>query len=231
MEKADTSTQLLIFKELQTVIARGVHECNNHLAVILTNCDMIQLINTPENTNQKIESIQKRVSLISQILRALSSFSRIEYNKNLETINAKLLLDRVISNLNSSLVDAKIEISVDVSSDLNLATVPEIFEQMIRFLVQNSIDSVNETNVKKINIAAQADKKNIYFKVSDSGQLVEADVAEKMFKPFFTTKDSHLGQGLTLASTYAKLMGGEIKFTQNQEKNCMSVCLPERMEG
>ena len=60
--------------------------------------------------------------------------------------------------------------------------------------------------------------RRIFIKVSDNGKGISPEAADKVFLPFFTTKSSGSGIGLSLCKQIITMHGGKIGFTTEKDK-------------
>ncbi|MGC1390542.1 MAG: HAMP domain-containing sensor histidine kinase, partial [Bacteroidales bacterium] len=92
-------------------------------------------------------------------------------------------------------------------------------------LVKNSIDSINNKTNGKIQInASQSPSSDIIIQVVDNGTGISADQIDKVFIPFFTTKEKGSGIGLSLSRQIMKLHGGTISvFSKPGEETVFSL--------
>ncbi len=99
-------------------------------------------------------------------------------------------------------------------------TIPEItdwgLERIISNLVKNGIDAIERNGT--IEITTGMDKDFIEIQVSDTGKGISAKDIDKIFEPFYTTKDidKGCGLGLTIVSELVKYYNGKIKVKSRQ---------------
>jgi signal transduction histidine kinase len=94
-----------------------------------------------------------------------------------------------------------------------------LINQVIVNLVNNAIDSLLliETE-RKIRLTISKNKGNrIIIKVSNNGILIPVDIQEKIFIPFFTTKENGTGIGLSLSRQIMKQHKGSIGVVSNPD--------------
>ncbi|GAA4012678.1 hypothetical protein GCM10022631_25500 [Deinococcus rubellus] len=87
---------------------------------------------------------------------------------------------------------------------------PVHLEQIILNLLRNALDAVQEMPEAAIALSITADGSEWMLAVRDSGPGLSAEIAERLFTPFTTTKAGGLGLGLSLSQTLAQGMGGEL---------------------
>ena len=99
-------------------------------------------------------------------------------------------------------------------------------EQALLNLVLNAIDAVDAEG--RVEISADASSSEVLrIEVSDDGPGVDAAVIDRIFNPFFTTKDSGTGLGLAIAHRIIEAHNGRI-IVHNRAKGgaCFTIELP-----
>src|SRR5690606_3191570 len=82
-----------------------------------------------------------------------------------------------------------------------------LLEQVIINLLLNAIEAVKEEEEPYISLSAIETKDHIQLKIQDNGAGMSPEIQEQIFTPFFTTKKTGTGVGLTL-SKHIMLMNG-----------------------
>lgn len=122
-------------------------------------------------------------------------------------------------------------VHVDIPQDLHVTLVPRHLFQILWHLVANGAEALPEGG--HLHISAyphtHADgRSGVLLKVADSGPGVSADVAQKMFEPLFTTKEGHLGLGLSLVHRVVDAAGGHVHVGSSAAfPMCVRVFLPQ----
>ena len=102
----------------------------------------------------------------------------------------------------------RVSLKVDAHSPLPEVNVDRLRIQLVLFsLVQNAIEASAQRDFAQVLIGVRADRYAVETSVTDSGAGVPAELAEKLFRPFFTTKSG--GTGLGLASSRASIEAHE----------------------
>jgi two-component system sensor kinase FixL len=120
------------------------------------------------------------------------------------------------------------------AADLRVYADPIQLEQVLINVVQNAIDSLRVSGRSDGRIrlrATRGDGGTVETTVSDNGAGVSAEVAERMFDAFFTTKPEGLGMGLAISRAVVEAHGGRLWATSNTGPGIiMHLSFPEYVE-
>jgi C4-dicarboxylate-specific signal transduction histidine kinase len=106
--------------------------------------------------------------------------------------------------------------------------------QVLLSLLNNSIDAIEQqggAKAGKISLSAFVKEDQYIFQVSDSAGGIQSDVADKIFQPFFTTKEvgSGPGLGLSLSAKIIKDHAGKLEiFQSDKNKTIFQFNLPAK---
>ena len=207
-------------------LAAGVaHEINNPLAVILSQCGVIRDIFDPEygggelsaeeagrQVGEEIEIIEESVYRAQDITQKLLKSSRRTEPKLAET-DVNELVDEVVDGfMEREMKVSNIELIRDYDPNLPYARIdPDQIRQVIQNLVNNAFDAI-AGKPGKITLSTRQQEDAVKIMVSDTGKGMTIDEMEKIFMPFFTTKETGRGTGLGLAISLniVEFMGGSI---------------------
>ena len=205
-------------------LAGGIaHDFNNVLSAIMMATDFLLSAHKPTDPSfQDIMQIKQNANRAASLVRQLLAFSRRQ------TLRPQVLdLGEVLSEatmLLRRLIGEKVTLEVKHARDLwpVKADISQ-FEQVIVNLAVNARDAMPDGGkliVRTANISA-ADAENFHYKgmpaaeyvlveVSDTGTGIPPDIINKIFDPFFSTKEVGKGTGLGLSTVYGivKQTGG-----------------------
>lgn len=114
----------------------------------------------------------------------------------------------------------EIEIEVSTARDLPPVDVDAVqIQQVALNLLRNGMEAmqaIDRSGGNRITVATGLrDNGDVEVRVIDSGCGVPDDIAERLFTPFSTTKDSGMGMGLSLSRTIIMAHGGQLDFRNN----------------
>ncbi len=201
----DTQEHLVQTEKMASlgILTAGVaHEINNPINYIYNGTVAIENYiseNVPEhleNLKPLFDAINTGVTRTANIVKSLSSYSRIE-----KVAFHKCQIHQILENCLTMLFNHyknRIEIKREFHDNLpeisaNESTLHQVFLNILTNAIQ-AIDSVGVITIKTKN-----DKEYVSVSISDSGKGVKKEDLPYIFDPFFTTKDPGKGTGLGLS--------------------------------
>jgi len=115
-----------------------------------------------------------------------------------------------------------ITVYADMSDPLPaLLADPVLLEQVLLNLTRNAIEAMQNTaqsqKILRLQISYDETMQRIQILVIDRGHGISQQVAEKLFSPFFSTKNSGMGMGLNICRTAIEFHGGQLTHSANPE--------------
>ncbi len=157
-----------------------------------------------------LRTIESRSRGLVHFVQAYKSLTQMPRPK-LEPVSVRLLLERVSLLANSTLVTRGIRLYIQPSdADLFIQADVGMIEQILLNLISNAADAVSGRNSPLISLAAEKQADQIRITVTDNGAGMSQEVQEQIFIPFYTTKQSGTGIGLSLSKQIMLGHGGRI---------------------
>jgi two-component system NtrC family sensor kinase len=222
-DRAELKTQLYHTHKLVAVgqLAGGVaHEINNPLAIIASEAGLIRdmlderlgLECTPEAMIKELNEIDKAVYRAKSITQKILSFVRRAEPK-LVPCDVRKLLEDVVSGVKEQEFSVS-NITVVRDYDPNIPELmldPDLMRQVFLNLINNASDAVTEGST--ITLRTRLEDRLVKATVADDGIGIDADQIQKVFMPFFTTKDvgKGTGLGLSISQNIVEGFGGRIE--------------------
>ncbi len=223
------------------------HDYNNMLGVIIGNIQLIQGAGElDDKSRQRLDTVFAAAQRNAELTSKLLGFSRVQA---IETRLASV--NNFIENLQEILatsLTASVKIEASLADDLWFVDIDSAeLEDMILNLAINardampaggilSIETVNKVlddRFVRQNPGSEAGD-YVMISVSDTGIGMTKEVREKIFDPFFSTKEAGMGTGLGLSMVYAfvKRSRGFIKvFSEPGQGTAFHIFLPRAREG
>lgn len=233
-QSVETEHQLIQAGKMATLgeMATGVaHELNQPLSVIKTASSFIAAKikkNEPIDTDilsaltQEIESHVDRAAKITNHMRLFGRKSMLSK----EEVNLNETIRRGFDIFSQQLKLREIEVRWILDDDLpSILADPVRLEQVFINLLINARDAIverasgSDDKVKKeIRITTTHDEQSVTVVIADTGVGIGDSAMNKIFEPFYTTKEVGKGTGLGLSISYGiiKESGGEIRVGNNE---------------
>ena len=112
---------------------------------------------------------------------------------------------------------AQLRIDVNLSKEAVSAAVDAAqFRQVLLNLLLNALDAIGSGGVISVDLKTEPDG-FIELRLSDNGRGLPANLGNRIFSPFVTTKETGLGLGLSISKRIIEAHGGEISATDRPE--------------
>ncbi|WP_117883507.1 sensor histidine kinase [Aureibaculum luteum] len=173
-----------------------------------------------ENTIKGLEVIKEQGNDLMSFVQSYRTLLSVP-EPDKEIVEAKKLLSKVLVLMQQDGVNNKVEIKLDISPDnLELFVDSKQITQVMINLAKNALQSLKNKENGIIKMSAginNANKK--YITVTDNGSGIAPELIEEIFVPFFTTKNSGTGIGLSLSKQIMQLHGGSLMVHSVPDKN------------
>ena len=215
--------RVALLGELSASIA---HELKQPLAAILSNAQAgLRFLNNEPTEVEEVREILKdiaesdrRASEIIGRMRAL--MKKGEARMELRDLNADV--EQVLMLIHSDLVARQVSIETQLSPDLPLVLGDHIqLQQVLLNLVVNGCDAMHASpsDERRLAIETTLDGTGLVrVSVVDRGTGVSPEKLERIFDPFYSTKDHGLGMGLAVCRAVVMAHGGRLWAENNSER-------------
>ncbi len=200
-------------------LASGVaHEINNPLNGIKSCLYAIE--KNPRNIERNkeyMELIDEGISNIELIVKKLLGFAR-QKGENNEAVKITENVEKVLSLLEFRLNQKFVKVTRNYSAKPCVKGDAQLLQEVFMNLIINALDAVDERGEIKINIFEK--NNNAVIEIIDNGGGISQEEIEKIFDPFYTTKEPGKGTGLGLSVSLGIIenMNGTIKVESEKNK-------------
>ncbi|OYZ20761.1 MAG: hypothetical protein B7Y39_10340 [Bdellovibrio sp. 28-41-41] len=201
--KIAESAKMASLGEMASSIA---HEINNPLTIIYGKARQIQSYMESKNPQAMHERAQQdalkiitTVDRISRIIKGLRKISRDASSDSMATVSAKDLVEETLSFCQQRFQQFYIEFRVYMNYTGDVYCRQTELSQVILNLLNNSFDAVSNLEEKWVELSVDNVDNTMVITITDSGRGISKDVQNKIFQPFFTTKEVGKGTGLGLS--------------------------------
>jgi signal transduction histidine kinase len=197
------------------------HEIKNPLTPMKLGIQhMLRVIESSQDNREEIikkisSGLIEQIDNLSNIASAFSDFAKMP-QAEYEEINIRELIKNTIVLFKQSE-----NIKIENNTNAVLPTIIGDKNQIIRILnnlFRNAIQSMEDIEGGLIKIEAKTINEFLVVSISDNGKGIPADLQEKIFVPYFTTKSSGTGLGLAIVKNMMLGMQGNIRFESIENK-------------
>lgn len=213
------------------------HEVNNSLMVILGSIQHIERRLKKEfreisDINRRVEVCKEAINRVKMVIHGLYCFSQEMGFGPKETIPLEEVITRSLNYCREMIKVHSIKLTVSDVPLVSLYCHPFQISQAIFNVLKNADDALKpleDESEKWIRVSFSISSNNVLFiKITNGGPIISQKVKEKLFQPFFTTKEVGQGTGLSLsvAKGIVSEHEGELYLDQNSEHTTFVFKLP-----
>lgn len=227
-EKLQASARLATMGEIASTLA---HEINQPLAAISSyTTGALNLINnaaTPADVNidmlkPALEKASAQAQRAGHIIRSVHAFVK-KREPAREKVSIQALIDSVLPLVELQAQQFFVAIQTSVAPRLPPVLADRVLlEQVLLNLTRNAIEAMQHVAPERRSLRIVAEREeespsqaNVVISVIDRGHGIPADVAERLFSPFFSTKAEGMGIGLNICRTAIEFHGGTMSYADN----------------
>ena len=228
------------FQNVQPVIQKNETDAQQQLVRVLTHEIMNSLTPIISLADTLCEGVEQDTLDHDDLLMALQAINRrsngllqfVENYRKLQRISKPQFEDVRIGDLVADLQhlypDSIFHYEIE-NEDQRLLMDRSHIEQVLINLLKNALEAVENEEIPYIRLTTHlsSNKRDFIISITDNGKGILPEVMERIFVPFFTTKTSGSGIGLSICKQIVTLHGGTITASSKPgDKTTFSVVLP-----
>ena len=219
INEALDETESKAWKKLLSVMT---HEIMNSVAPISSLADTLKgrlqlAIPHLEDTGGTVHDLEVGIDTIKRRSEGLLKFAETYRNlnkiikPNVKKVLVRDLFENLYQLMEPTLDKKNIEMDIVLKdTGLSVEVDPSLIEQVLINLVVNAIEALKDRPNAMIVLSATSNNNKVAIKVADNGSGIPDDVLENIFIPFFSTKKTGSGIGLSLCKQIMMLHKGNI---------------------
>jgi two-component system NtrC family sensor kinase len=201
--------------------ASVAHEINNPIAVIQGNLDLMR-----ETLGAQAAPVQAELQLLDQqvermrlIVTQLLQYARpTEYAGYVEAVDVNQVLENSLVLVAHLLARTRIEVQRELQATARAGINRQELQQVVINLLINALQAMSEGGTLRLRTRDRDDgRMGVLLEISDSGPGLSERVRERLFRPFFTTKNDGNGLGLWISVGLVERYGGSIEGLNRRE--------------
>jgi two-component system sensor kinase FixL len=217
--------RMLHVSRLATIgeMAAGIaHELNQPLTAIANYAQACErLLARPpadlQECRRALREITTQAVRASDIMRRLQTLARSQ-EMNRTSMDLNSLVGPIMGLVHSDARAHGVSCSLNIAPEMPTVTVDSVqIQHVILNLVRNGIEALEAIKGARVLVigAARAGLGEVEISVSDTGPGLDQAIEERIFDPFFSTRENATGLGLPISNTIAKAHGGSLGYRPN----------------
>ncbi len=182
-----------------------------------------------ENEKEGLEDILHAISTIESRSKGLLNFVEIYRNltripkPNFRYFVVRELFDRSLELLQPKISQYNIQIKIKIyPKELKILADPDLIDQVVINLLLNAVDAIKDVPEPQITIVASTNLNNrTTIEIADNGNGIKQDILDKIFMPFFTSKKTGSGIGLSLSRQIMQMHKGSISVRSKPDDGAL----------
>jgi len=166
-----------------------------------------------------LQAIQKRSRGLAKFVETYRNLTKLP-QPVFNSVSGSELLNHIKVLMHEELNREDISLYFDINPpDINITVDEKMFTQVLINLIKNSIPASKGRENKTIHISLkEAENASIKLTVEDNGNGIPEEILERVFVPFFTTRNDGSGIGLSLSRQIISLHGGSINIRSKKDE-------------
>lgn len=170
-----------------------------------------------DDLREGLSTIENRSRGLIKFIDAYREYTSLP-KPNMTTIKLKDLVDKVAQLMKNEIKKTKIDFQHHVSSEyLTIHCDIEMIEQVLINLLKNAVEALADTESPKLELIGRYDENMIKIEVIDNGPGIIKEALEHIFVPFYTTKRTGSGIGLSLSRQIMQMHNGTLSVVSTPD--------------
>ncbi|MCA8962653.1 MAG: hypothetical protein KDC38_19140, partial [Planctomycetes bacterium] len=225
-ELSDTRAQLRRARELASLgeMAAGIaHEVRNPLGSIRLYATMLEEDLTDRPSEQTVAAkIRGAVQHLDAVVGDVLTFAR-ETNLRCEEVEAASLFEQALTACADVIDQTTTDVSAEIDADLHVFCDPSAVHQALVNVIRNACQAMADSDrPRRLDLGAHEHRAldpsgtripMLALTIRDTGPGIPDDAIDRLFNPFFTTRDTGTGLGLAIVHRILDAHAGRIQIT------------------
>jgi len=238
-EAARQQQEQLVYVSRQTILgelATGIaHELNQPMTAIVNYAQAaLRRVQSNEWSREELTACLAKTSqqalLAGEIIKRLRRLVSRRPPEQTETDLNDTIRD-VVEMVRSEAASRDVHVKLELPDKLPHVRADRIqLQQVMLNLVRNSFEAMHDTPAEERRLSVESrilDRESVAVSVTDHGEGCEAQDLDRLFEPFYTTKDQGLGMGLSISRSIIESHGGRLTAQANSTRGLtMEFTLP-----
>jgi signal transduction histidine kinase len=210
--------------ELSSTIA---HEIRNPIAAAKS---LVQQMGEDPTSVENVEYAQVALDELDRVERRISHLLRFakEEDYTFDNVNIAAVVDSALTQMKAKLDTAKVQVARNYIGGPVVVADPEKLRQVFSNVLDNAIDALQDVaEERRIDLFIENGGKRATVRLRDNGSGIAPEKIDRIFNPFFTTKEKGTGLGMAISRKIVEAHQGTIDVSSEPGRGTeFSVSLP-----
>ncbi|MCD6117879.1 HAMP domain-containing histidine kinase [bacterium] len=195
--------------ELKALVGGIAHEIRNPLGGIELFTGLLAKQASTVKEREYCETISKELLHLNKIVNDFLNYAK-PHTPAVCRCSLKEEIDEIIKLTKNDAAEKSISVQTSVKKTFAVAADKNHLHQILLNIIRNAIDAAPEKG--KIKITGIETKNRIACTIEDTGPGIPTEIKDRIFSPFFSTKDNGTGLGLSIVKSLAEANGADIRI-------------------
>ncbi len=208
-------------RSMEDLSASVAHEIRNPITAAKS---LVQQMGEDPASPGNVEYAQIALSELDRVERSISHLLRYARDEEpqFEWLELRSLAEAAVDGLRGRARTGGVELRFDFDGQGAMRGDPEKLRRVVENLVSNALDAIAEGPVADPRIEVVGGENlagnEIWIRVIDNGPGIPADDRERIWSPFYSTKESGTGLGLALSRKAVEAHGGQVELLSDPKR-------------
>jgi PAS domain S-box-containing protein len=186
------------------------HEVNNALAVIFAHTKLTDG-SSVEELRAALARVDEQSQRIAEIVRGVLGFARPHAPRR-TPVDLVEIARKTLDMIAPDVTRRRGIVETEFDTDLPRAQADaQQVQQILLNLLKNALQATPEDRELRLRVEVRGHGDQLVVRVTDSGPGIDAEMQQRIFDPFFSTKDEGSGLGLSVSYAIAQAHGGDLR--------------------
>jgi signal transduction histidine kinase len=201
-------------RSMQDLSASIAHEIRNPITAAKS---LVQQMEEEPSAAENVEYARVALEELTRVERSVSHLLRFARDEEMRVAPLRLadVVDSALETFRDRVARSGIEITRRIDSEGSMRGDAEKLRRVVINLVGNAIDALDESRTPSPRIDVQMGENlagtEVWLRVADNGPGIDELALEKMWSPFYTSKEGGTGLGLSICKKLVEAHGGSIE--------------------
>jgi signal transduction histidine kinase len=221
-------------RSLEELSASIAHEIRNPITAAKS---LVQQMGEDPGSGQNVAYAKVAIEELDRVERSVAHLLRYAREEDVHMSDVRLagLVHSALESFRDRFVDQGVALVTDVAGDFTLRGDPEKLRRVLINLVGNALDALQNSGVSEPRIEVMAGENlartECWLRVRDNGPGIDPTTLQKIFSPFYTSKERGTGLGLAISKKVVDAHGGSIEATSQPGSGAeFTITIPKHVE-